>query len=87
MVLLDGRVPAEFTAGHVRGAISIGLQGRFEECRRDARRGHGSAGILVRRFNGHGHSRQIPNVCSSIAGATLARRTMHGSPRLGVLRR
>ena len=32
MVLLDGRVPAEFTAGHVRGAISIGLQGRFEEC-------------------------------------------------------
>ena len=31
-VLLDGREPAEFTAGHVRGAISIGLQGRFEEC-------------------------------------------------------
>jgi len=31
-VLLDGREPAEFTAGHVRGAVSIGLQGRFEEC-------------------------------------------------------
>jgi DMSO/TMAO reductase YedYZ molybdopterin-dependent catalytic subunit/rhodanese-related sulfurtransferase len=31
-VLLDVRGPAEFTAGHVRGAISIGLRGRFEEC-------------------------------------------------------
>ena len=31
-VLLDGRGPAEFTAGHVRGAVSIGLRGRFEEC-------------------------------------------------------
>ncbi len=31
-VLLDGREPAEFTAGHVRGAVSIGLRGRFEEC-------------------------------------------------------
>jgi DMSO/TMAO reductase YedYZ molybdopterin-dependent catalytic subunit len=31
-VLVDGRGPAEFTAGHVRGAVSIGLQGRFEEC-------------------------------------------------------
>jgi DMSO/TMAO reductase YedYZ molybdopterin-dependent catalytic subunit len=31
-VLLDCREPAEFTAGHVRGAVSIGLQGRFEEC-------------------------------------------------------
>ena len=30
-VLLDVRAPAEFTAGHVRGAVSIGLQGRFEE--------------------------------------------------------
>jgi rhodanese-related sulfurtransferase len=31
-VLLDVRGPAEFTAGHVRGAVSIGLRGRFEEC-------------------------------------------------------
>jgi len=31
-VLLDSREPAEFTAGHVRGAVSIGLRGRFEEC-------------------------------------------------------
>jgi len=31
-VLVDGREPAEFTAGHVRGAVSIGLQGDFEEC-------------------------------------------------------
>jgi len=31
-VLVDVRGPAEFAAGHVRGAVSIGLQGRFEEC-------------------------------------------------------
>ena len=31
-MLLDGREPAEFTAGHVRGALYIGLRGRFEEC-------------------------------------------------------
>jgi DMSO/TMAO reductase YedYZ molybdopterin-dependent catalytic subunit/rhodanese-related sulfurtransferase len=31
-LLLDVRSPAEFMAGHVRGAVSIGLQGRFEEC-------------------------------------------------------
>jgi DMSO/TMAO reductase YedYZ molybdopterin-dependent catalytic subunit/rhodanese-related sulfurtransferase len=31
-VLLDVRGAAEFTAGHVRGAVNIGLQGRFEEC-------------------------------------------------------
>lgn len=31
-VLLDVRGPDEFTAGHVRGAVSIGLRGRFEEC-------------------------------------------------------
>ena len=31
-ILLDGREPAEFTAGHVRGAVSIGLRGRFAEC-------------------------------------------------------
>jgi DMSO/TMAO reductase YedYZ molybdopterin-dependent catalytic subunit/rhodanese-related sulfurtransferase len=31
-VLLDPREPAEFAAGHVRGAITLGLQGRFEEC-------------------------------------------------------
>jgi rhodanese-related sulfurtransferase len=30
--LLDGRGPAEFTVGHVRGSFSIGLWGRFEEC-------------------------------------------------------
>jgi DMSO/TMAO reductase YedYZ molybdopterin-dependent catalytic subunit/predicted sulfurtransferase len=30
-LLLDGRGPAEFLAGHVRGAVNIGLQGRFEE--------------------------------------------------------
>src|SRR5438046_1922522 len=29
MVLLDGREPAEFMAGHVRGAVSIGLRGNF----------------------------------------------------------
>ena len=32
MVLLDGREPAEFMAGHVRGAVSIGLRGNFEGC-------------------------------------------------------
>jgi DMSO/TMAO reductase YedYZ molybdopterin-dependent catalytic subunit/rhodanese-related sulfurtransferase len=31
-VLLDVRGPAEFTAGHVRGAVGIGLRGGFEEC-------------------------------------------------------
>ena len=31
-VLLDVRGPAEFTAGHVGGSVSIGLGGRFEEC-------------------------------------------------------
>jgi DMSO/TMAO reductase YedYZ molybdopterin-dependent catalytic subunit/rhodanese-related sulfurtransferase len=31
-VLLDVRGAAEFTAGHVRGSVSIGLRGRFEEC-------------------------------------------------------
>jgi len=31
-VLLDGREPAGFTAGHVRGAVSIGLRGDFEQC-------------------------------------------------------
>ena len=31
-VLLDVRGPAEFAAGHVCGAVSIGLQRRFEEC-------------------------------------------------------
>jgi DMSO/TMAO reductase YedYZ molybdopterin-dependent catalytic subunit/rhodanese-related sulfurtransferase/glyoxylase-like metal-dependent hydrolase (beta-lactamase superfamily II) len=30
-VLLDAREPADFAAGHVRGAVSIGLQGRFAE--------------------------------------------------------
>jgi hydroxyacylglutathione hydrolase len=31
-VLLDCREPAEFTVGHVRGAVSIGLRGDFEQC-------------------------------------------------------
>jgi len=30
-VLLDCREPADFAAGHVRGAVNIGLQGRFAE--------------------------------------------------------
>lgn len=30
-VLLDGREPSDFAAGHVRGAVNIGLQGRFAE--------------------------------------------------------
>src|SRR5260370_11971273 len=30
--LLDGREPADFTAGHVPGSVSIGLRGSFEEC-------------------------------------------------------
>jgi rhodanese-related sulfurtransferase/glyoxylase-like metal-dependent hydrolase (beta-lactamase superfamily II) len=30
-VLLDPREPAEFAAGHLRGAVNIGLQGRFAE--------------------------------------------------------
>ncbi len=30
-VLLDAREPADFAAGHVRGAVNVGLQGRFAE--------------------------------------------------------
>src|SRR5215472_11822913 len=30
--ILDGRGAAEFAAGHLRGAVSIGLRGHFEEC-------------------------------------------------------
>jgi DMSO/TMAO reductase YedYZ molybdopterin-dependent catalytic subunit/glyoxylase-like metal-dependent hydrolase (beta-lactamase superfamily II) len=30
-VLLDAREPADFAAGHLRGAVNIGLQGRFAE--------------------------------------------------------
>ncbi len=30
-VLLDTREPADFAAGHLRGAINVGLQGRFAE--------------------------------------------------------
>ncbi len=30
-VLLDTREPADFAAGHVRGAVNVGLQGRFAE--------------------------------------------------------
>ena len=30
-MLLDTREPADFAAGHVRGAVNIGLQGRFAE--------------------------------------------------------
>jgi DMSO/TMAO reductase YedYZ molybdopterin-dependent catalytic subunit/rhodanese-related sulfurtransferase/glyoxylase-like metal-dependent hydrolase (beta-lactamase superfamily II) len=29
--LLDGREPADFAAGHLRGAVNVGLQGRFAE--------------------------------------------------------
>ncbi len=31
VVLLDPREPADFAAGHLRGAVNIGLQGRFAE--------------------------------------------------------
>lgn len=30
-VLLDAREPADFASGHVRGAVNVGLQGRFAE--------------------------------------------------------
>jgi rhodanese-related sulfurtransferase/glyoxylase-like metal-dependent hydrolase (beta-lactamase superfamily II) len=30
-VLVDAREPADFAAGHVRGAVNVGLQGRFAE--------------------------------------------------------
>jgi DMSO/TMAO reductase YedYZ molybdopterin-dependent catalytic subunit/rhodanese-related sulfurtransferase/glyoxylase-like metal-dependent hydrolase (beta-lactamase superfamily II) len=30
-VLLDGREPADYASGHLRGAINVGLQGRFAE--------------------------------------------------------
>ena len=30
-VLLDAREPADFAAGHVRGAVNVGLRGRFAE--------------------------------------------------------
>jgi DMSO/TMAO reductase YedYZ molybdopterin-dependent catalytic subunit/rhodanese-related sulfurtransferase/glyoxylase-like metal-dependent hydrolase (beta-lactamase superfamily II) len=30
-VLLDAREPTDFAAGHVRGAVNVGLQGRFAE--------------------------------------------------------
>jgi rhodanese-related sulfurtransferase/glyoxylase-like metal-dependent hydrolase (beta-lactamase superfamily II) len=30
-VLLDGREPADFAAGHLKGAVNVGLQGRFAE--------------------------------------------------------
>ena len=30
-ILLDAREPADFAAGHLRGAVNIGLQGRFAE--------------------------------------------------------
>jgi rhodanese-related sulfurtransferase len=30
-VLVDGREPADFAAGHLRGAVNVGLQGRFAE--------------------------------------------------------
>ena len=31
-MLLDGREPVEFAAGHVRGSVSMGLRGPFAEC-------------------------------------------------------
>jgi DMSO/TMAO reductase YedYZ molybdopterin-dependent catalytic subunit/rhodanese-related sulfurtransferase/glyoxylase-like metal-dependent hydrolase (beta-lactamase superfamily II) len=30
-LLLDGREPADFASGHLRGAVNVGLQGRFAE--------------------------------------------------------
>ena len=30
-MLLDAREPADFAAGHLRGAVNVGLQGRFAE--------------------------------------------------------
>src|SRR5205807_8688629 len=30
-VLLDAREPGDFAAGHLRGAVNVGLQGRFAE--------------------------------------------------------
>jgi len=30
-VLIDGRPPAEFASGHLRGAINVGMEGRFAE--------------------------------------------------------
>lgn len=30
-ILLDGREPADYAAGHLRGAVNVGLQGRFAE--------------------------------------------------------
>ena len=29
--VLDARAPADFAAGHLRGAVNVGLQGRFAE--------------------------------------------------------
>jgi glyoxylase-like metal-dependent hydrolase (beta-lactamase superfamily II)/rhodanese-related sulfurtransferase len=31
-ILLDARQPADYASGHLRGAINVGLQGRFAEC-------------------------------------------------------
>jgi glyoxylase-like metal-dependent hydrolase (beta-lactamase superfamily II)/rhodanese-related sulfurtransferase len=30
-VLIDGRQPAEFASGHLRGAVNVGMEGRFAE--------------------------------------------------------
>jgi hydroxyacylglutathione hydrolase len=30
-VLIDGRPPAEFASGHLRGAVNVGMEGRFAE--------------------------------------------------------
>ena len=37
-VLLDTREPADFAAGHMRGAVNVGLQGRFAEWAADVLR-------------------------------------------------
>jgi DMSO/TMAO reductase YedYZ molybdopterin-dependent catalytic subunit/rhodanese-related sulfurtransferase/glyoxylase-like metal-dependent hydrolase (beta-lactamase superfamily II) len=31
-ILLDSREPADYASGHLRGAVNVGLQGRFAEC-------------------------------------------------------
>jgi hydroxyacylglutathione hydrolase len=37
-VLIDGRQPAEFASGHLRGAVNVGMEGRFAEYAGDVAR-------------------------------------------------
>ena len=37
-VLIDGRPPAEFASGHLRGAVNVGMEGRFAEYAGDVAR-------------------------------------------------